>query len=119
MNDILVVLLREHWLQLATGILLPAAVGLATQLHAHPAVKSLANFVLALVAGALEAITVNGGVIDLEQIVSYMIAIFVASHISYKAVWKPIGGGVSDPVRLATPDFGVKGPPAGTEVRAA
>src|SRR5436190_22436007 len=118
MPDILVVLLREHWLQLATGFALPALVGLVTKLNAHPAIKAIANFVLALIAGILEAIAVNGGVVDLEQITAYVIAIFGISHLSYKAVWKPAGGGVSDPVRLATPDLGVQGPHSGLAVRA-
>lgn len=119
MPDILVVLLREHWVQLVTGMLLPAAVGFATQLHAHPAIKSLVNFLLALATGVMEAIVANGGAVDLEQIVAYVAAIFGVSHLAYKSIWKPVGGGTSDPIRLATPDLGVKGPTSVTVREAA
>jgi len=114
MNDFLVVLLRDNWLQLATGLLLPLAVGFVTKLDSHPAFQALANFLLSLAAGVLEAILANGGVFDPEQIIAYVAAIFGVSHVAYKAIWKPMGGGVADPVRLATPEVGVSGPPAPT-----
>jgi NADH:ubiquinone oxidoreductase subunit 6 (subunit J) len=111
--DILELLLREHWVQLLTGVFMPLAVGWATKLHAHPAVKSAVNFLLSLLAGALEAITLNGNVVDIEQIVSYVLAIYVTSHLSLKMVWRPAAGGEADPVSLATPNVGV-----GTPIRA-
>lgn len=117
--DVLVVLLREHWVQLVTGLLLPLAVGFATKLHAPPAIKALINFLLALATGAMEAIVANHGKVDIEQIVAYVLAIWGISHQSYKMIWKPVGGGVSDPVRLATPDIGAGPSTAASGARSA
>lgn len=110
-RDIMIQLLAQNWVQIVTGVLLPLAVGAVTKLQSHPFVYTVANFLLSLVAGVMEAIVANGGTINMEQITAYVLGIFTTSHLAYKMVWKPLGDGRADPVRLATPNIGVSAPP--------
>lgn len=117
--DLLVVIMREHWPEILTGLVVPLLVGFVTKLEAHPLVKSGVNVAISAALGIAEAIHANNGVVDLEQIVTYILTVWAASHFFFKTIWKPAGGGVADPVQLATPDVGIQGPSAAPPARAA
>lgn len=103
----MVELIVANWMIIVTGVLIPVGTGLLTRLDSRPVARALVTFVLSLLAGAVEAVVVNGcGANDFECIVAYVLAIWTTAHLAYKMAYKPAGNGVN-PVTKATPEIGV------------
>lgn len=58
-----VVVLSALWLTVVAGLVIPFLVGLATRLNASKGLKGLLTVVLGAIAGALQSVVANKGVI--------------------------------------------------------
>lgn len=107
----LVAWVMDNALLLITAVLIPLLTGLLTKLDAHPGLKSAVNFGLAFLAALVDQLISSDGELSWETLMVAWLVVAGVSHQAYKMVWKPAGGGVSDPVRLATPTTGLGGSP--------
>lgn len=95
-----------------TGVVVPLLVGLAIKLRAHPGWKALASIVISALASILETLAANNGHLDANPYLLNWAITTATAILAYLGLWQPVGGGVSDPVSLATPHTGF-----GAEVR--
>lgn len=98
---------QDNLLLLLTAVVIPLLVGLATKLDARPGLKAVVNFVISFLAVLVDVIVDQGGEFTWQTFLVAWAVVAGVSHNAYKMIWKPAGGGVSDPVRLATPSSGL------------
>jgi hypothetical protein len=105
---------QDNLLLLLTAVFLPLLNGLVTKLDARPGLKAAVNFAIAFVVALIDVLIDQGGEWTWQSFLVAWAVVAGVSHNAYKMIWKPAGGGVSDPVRLATPNAGLgNGAPVG------
>lgn len=92
-------------LSIVAGLALPLIVGLITKAQTTPAVKAVANAVLAAVAGGVSLLVANNGTMELRQLVTAIALAFVVSGAAHQHLWKPLG--VSEIIAQLFPDTGL------------
>jgi hypothetical protein len=105
---------QDNILLILTAVVIPLLVGLVTKLDARPGLKAAVNFVISFLVVLVDVIVDQGGQFSWQTFLVAWGIVAGISHNAYKMIWKPAGGGVSDPVRLATPNTGLgNGAPVG------
>lgn len=103
----LIAWVMDNALLLITAFLIPLLNGLLTRLDALPWLKSAVNFALAFLAALADQLVSTDGEFSWQALLVAWLVVAGVSHQAYKMVWKPLGGGAGDPIRVATPDTGL------------
>lgn len=97
----------DNALLLITAVFLPLLNGLVTRLDSRSWVKAAVNFVLALLTALVDQLVSSGGEFTWQAFLTAWMIVAGVSHQAYKMIWKPVGGGTADPVRVASPNTGM------------
>ena len=90
---------------LITGLLLPVAVGLITQVDAHPTVKFIVNAVLSTIGGVVAVSTTADGTAIISNTTAVAAGITLAISVaSYLGLYRPV-----DLNRRTLPNAGIGG----------
>lgn len=73
------------------GTIIPLLTGLVTKFQASSQVKAVVNLVLSILAGGVSYLIENDGSGTWMELVTAMVAVYLASGVSYTNLWKPTG----------------------------
>lgn len=73
------------------GTVIPLLTALITKLRASSGVKAVCNLVLSVIAGGVAHLIANEGASTWMELVTAMVAVYLASGVSYQNLWKPTG----------------------------
>lgn len=91
------------------GALIPIITGLVTKYESATGVKAITALVLAVLVGALTAVTEDGS-FTLEEVAEAALLAFGTNVTTYLGVWKPIGSTDAVPGQMLWPDKGIGTP---------
>lgn len=77
------------------GTVIPLLTALVTKLQASSRVKAIVNLVLSLLAGSVAHLVAHDGQSNWMNLVTAMVAVYLASGVSYQNFWKPTGTSVA------------------------
>lgn len=94
------------------GTVIPLLTALVTKMNSSSGVKAVVNLVLSMAAGGVAYLVAHDGTGSVLDLIAAMVAVYLASGVSYQNLWKPTG--VTLATGSATRDFGLgRVPPSG------
>lgn len=89
------------------GTVIPLLTAVVTRSQATSGLKAVVNLVLSMAAGGVAFLVANNGQGGVLELIASIVAVYLASGVSYQNLWKPTG--VTNATSSATNRFGLGG----------